>query len=88
MSLALALMESELGGENCRDILAVLEGLSRLVQRGVIGADLHEAFIETLGDELAIQKTANDIVAGLLPTPCESADTARLEEACKDSSSD
>jgi hypothetical protein len=88
VSTALALMESELGGENCRDILAVLEGLSRLVHRGVIGADLHDAFIETLGDELAIQKIANDIVAGLLPTAGQSADTARSEDACNESKSD
>ncbi len=88
MSMALALMRAELGAETCCDIEVMLDRLGRLVKRGVIGEDLQAAFIETLGDELAIQKIANDVASGLLPSSCNGADTARSEDTCNESSSD
>lgn len=83
-----ALMESMLGTDNYRDIVAVLEGLSRLASRGTIGIELHDAFIEVLADDLVCQQIANDVAASLLPSSCNGADTARSEDTCNESSSD
>lgn len=82
------LMASMLGDDNYRDIVAVLEALSRLTSRGTIGLELHDAFIEVLADDLVSQQVASDIASGLLPTAGQSADTARSEDACNESKSD
>ncbi len=77
-----------LGDESYRDIVQVLEGLTRLAGRGTIGIELHDAFIEVLADDLVSQQIASDLVSDLLPDAARCPDTARSEAACNDSSSD
>lgn len=81
-------MQAMLGEDSYRDIVQVLEGLTRLAGRGTIGIELHDAFIEVLADDLVMQQKASEAVSDLLPGAAGCADTARSEATCNDSSSD
>ena len=88
MTHAPAFMQTVLGSESYRDIVQVLEGLTRLAGRGTIGIELHDAFIEVLADDLVMQQKAHEVIEGLLPDGAPAPDTARSEVRCKDSNSD
>lgn len=77
--LAPAYMRAVVGDDNYRDIVAVIEALQRLEERGIIGLDMKDAFVVALADELALQQAANEVAAEVLtgeaacpetPTPC------------------